>query len=68
MLPVTITDMEFLGSFWRTHIRSDALRDTPLVANFSMNAVRRLGLETGKSLVVELPAERVLVFPRDPGT
>lgn len=66
MLPVTITDMEFLGSFWRTHIRSDALRDTPLVANFSMNAVRRLGLETGKALVVELPAERVLVFPREP--
>ncbi|MCU9849046.1 putative 2-aminoethylphosphonate ABC transporter ATP-binding protein [Defluviimonas sp. WL0024] len=64
MLPVTITDMEFLGSYWRTHLRSDALGETPLVANFSMNAVRRLELEPGTAMAVELPAERVLVFAR----
>jgi iron(III) transport system ATP-binding protein len=64
LLPVTITDMEFLGSFWRSHLRSAVLGDMPLIANFSMNAVRRLGLETGKEMAVELPAERVLVFPR----
>ena len=33
-------------------------------ANFSMNAVRRFGLETGGTMTVELPAERVLVFAR----
>lgn len=64
MLPVTITDMEFLGSFWRSHLRSPVLGDTPLIANFSINAVRRLGLEPGMEMAVELPAERVLVFPR----
>jgi iron(III) transport system ATP-binding protein len=65
-LPVTITDMEFLGSYWRTHLRGDTLGGTPLVANFSMNAVRRLGLDAGTTLYVELPADRVLVFPRSP--
>ncbi|MDW4549554.1 putative 2-aminoethylphosphonate ABC transporter ATP-binding protein [Defluviimonas sp. D31] len=64
MLPVTIEDMEFLGSYWRTHLRSDALGATPLVANFSMNAVRRLDLKPGAAMAVELPAERVLVFAR----
>lgn len=64
MLPVTITDMEFLGSFWRSHLRSPVLGDTPLIANFSINAVRRLDMKPGTDLVVELPAERVLVFPR----
>lgn len=64
MLPVTITDMEFLGSFWRSHLRSPVLGDAPLIANFSINAVRRLEMKTGTDLVVELPAERVLVFAR----
>ncbi len=64
-LPVTIDDMEFLGSYWRTHLKSPELASTPLVANFSMNAVRRLGLAAGVDLTVELPAERVLVFKRE---
>ncbi len=63
LLPASISDMEFLGSFWRCHLRSPVLGDTPFVANFSVNAVRRLGLETGMDMAVELPAERVLVFP-----
>jgi iron(III) transport system ATP-binding protein len=64
MLPVTITDMEFLGSFWRCHLRSPVLDDTPLIANFSINAVRRLDLTPGIEMAIELPSERVLVFPR----
>ncbi len=62
LLPVTIGDMEFLGSFWRTHLDGKDLGGKSLIANFSMNAVRRLGLEKGMSITVELPAERVLVF------
>ncbi|MDZ4309513.1 MAG: putative 2-aminoethylphosphonate ABC transporter ATP-binding protein [Cypionkella sp.] len=63
-LPVTISAQEFLGSSWRMHLRSAELGETPLVANFSMNAVRRLDLSEGSKLTVELPAERVLVFPK----
>jgi iron(III) transport system ATP-binding protein len=63
-LPVTIAAQEFLGSSWRMHLRSAELGETPLVANFSMNAVRRLDLAEGSKMTVELPAERVLVFPK----
>ena len=63
-LPVTISAQEFLGSSWRMHLRNVELGETPLVANFSMNAVRRLDLSEGSKLTVELPAERVLVFPK----
>lgn len=63
-LNVRIEAMEFLGSYWRTHLSSPALGTTPLVANFSMNAVRRLELATGGAMTVELPAERVLIFGR----
>jgi iron(III) transport system ATP-binding protein len=63
-LPVTISAQEFLGSSWRMHLRSEELGEAPLVANFSMNAVRRLDLSEGTELTVELPAERVLVFSK----
>ncbi|MCR8726216.1 putative 2-aminoethylphosphonate ABC transporter ATP-binding protein [Frigidibacter sp. ROC022] len=62
-LAVTIADMEFLGSYWRVHLSGEALEGVPLVANFSMNAVRRLRLSVGRAITVELPADRVLLFP-----
>ena len=65
ILDVTVGEMEFLGSFWRTRLRSAALGDVELIADFSMNAVRRLSLAEGKTMSVELPPERLLVFPRD---
>jgi iron(III) transport system ATP-binding protein len=61
---VTIDEMEFLGSFWRTRLRGKSLANETLIANFSVNAARRLNLSTGGRLTVELPAERLLVFPR----
>lgn len=61
-LEAEVSDMEFLGSYWRAHLN---IGDLSMVANFSMNAVRRLGIETGKALPVDLPPERVMVFPRD---
>ncbi|MDN2568098.1 putative 2-aminoethylphosphonate ABC transporter ATP-binding protein [Aquibium sp. A9E412] len=62
-LAVVIDDMEFLGAFWRTHLSGGDLGDETLIANFSMNAVRRLNLERGASLTIEIPVERVLAFP-----
>jgi iron(III) transport system ATP-binding protein len=64
-LSVRIAGMEFLGSYWRVYLSSGELGDTPLKANFSMNAVRRLDLQDGSELTVELPAERVLVFAQE---
>lgn len=58
-----IREMEFLGSFWRAEITGGPLGEQTLLADFSMNAVRRMSLETGKSLQLELPTERVKLFP-----
>ncbi|MGE0212943.1 MAG: putative 2-aminoethylphosphonate ABC transporter ATP-binding protein [Parvibaculaceae bacterium] len=62
MLEAEISDLEFLGAFWRARLRSQALGQ-PLMASFSVNAMRRLALGEGKSLAVGLPQERVKIFP-----
>lgn len=64
VLDVVIGEMEFLGSFWRTRLRGEKLGNDVLIADFSINATRRLGLTEGGVLTVELPADRLLVFPQ----
>lgn len=64
LLDVTIGEMEFLGSFWRTRLRGVDLGDETLIADFSINAARRLTLAEGAALTVELPEERLLIYPR----
>jgi len=59
---MTIAEMEFLGSFWRARLTGPALGGTDLEADFSVNAIRRLTLEQGATLSVELPADRLHVF------
>ena len=62
-LDMQIDDMEFLGSFWRVTLRHPGLGDDSLRADMSINAVRRLAIETGSSIRMELPADRLWVFP-----
>lgn len=62
LIEVQIEAMEFLGSFWRTHMRSAQLQNQMLIADFSVNAERRLGLSVGMTILVELPKNRLLVF------
>ena len=57
-----IREMEFLGSFWRAEITGGPLGKQTLFADFSMNAVRRMSLDEGKSVQLELPADRVKFF------
>ncbi len=59
---VTITNMEFLGTFWRAELQGQALGDALLMTHFSINAVRRLSLDTGASLTIDLPPESLRVF------
>src|SRR5690606_2029647 len=42
LIDVTIGEMEFLGSFWRTRLRGEELGEEVLIADFSVNAARRL--------------------------
>lgn len=61
-LTARVGEMEFLGSFWRARLEGGALGDAVLNADFSINAVRRVGLEQGKEIEIELPPERLQVF------
>lgn len=65
LVDVTIKEMEFLGAFWRTRLASTRFGERILVADFSINAVRRLGIKEGGAMTIELPAERLLVFAKD---
>ena len=63
-IEVMLREMEFLGSFWRCHLHSDRFGASELIADFSINAVRRLELGEGKAMVVELPENRLMAFAR----
>ncbi len=65
LIDVTVTEMEFLGGFWRCRLSSPRLGAQILVADFSVNAVRRLGIAGAGAMRIELPRERLLVFPKD---
>jgi iron(III) transport system ATP-binding protein len=62
LLEVTVGEMEFLGSFWRSRLTGPALDSEVLYADFSINAVRRLSIDEGKSLTIELPPSRLIAF------
>lgn len=64
LLEVTVEDMEYLGSFWRTRVASPRLGGETLIADFSTNAVRRLGIAVGGAMCIEIPAERLHIFPQ----
>ncbi len=61
---VTVRSMEFLGSFWRAELVGEKLGDAHLMANFSINAVRRMSLAADVSIKIELPPERLRAFAR----
>ena len=64
---VTIEEMEFLGSFWRTRLRDQGLGNLEMIADFSINAVRRLALVTGGKITIEIPPGSLKAFAADQG-
>lgn len=62
-LEVVVDSMEFLGSYWRILLKSDVLGEVELEADLSINAVRRMDVEIGRTISVELPANRLWVYP-----
>ena len=59
---VLVEEMEFLGSFWRCRLKHDRFGTSEVYADFSINAVRRLDLATGKPMMIELPKSRLMAF------
>lgn len=59
-----IEDIEFLGAFCRARL---VARDEPalvLLADFSANLMRDVGVEVGKALLVALPPDSLRIFAR----
>ena len=59
---VTVSEMEFLGSFWRARLTGPAFGGAAISADFSVNAVRRLGIADGAGLSIALPVDRLHAF------
>ena len=66
-LEARVDSMEFLGSFWRVILKSEALGEVELEADLSINAVRRMNVAEGNAITVDLPADRLWVFPKHSG-
>jgi len=65
-LDVTVSEVEFLGSYWRVVLTGEKLGDAELIADFSINAVKRMSVVEGTPLTVELPSDRLKFFPPNP--
>ncbi len=65
-LDVTVSEVEFLGSYWRVVLTGEKLGDAELIADFSINAVKRMSVVEGTPLTVELPPDRLKFFPPNP--
>ena len=62
VLTLGISKIEFLGSFCRAGLTFDGNDELSLTADFSMNAMRDLELNLGKSVTIALPPDRLRVF------
>lgn len=63
-MTVQLGAMEFLGSFYRVALSGAGLADATLLADFSINLVKRLSLQTGQTISVQLPADMLRIYRR----
>lgn len=60
---VTVTDVEFLGSFHRCHLRPNDGDGTDFRADLSANRARNLDVREGRVLRAQLPEEFIRLYP-----
>jgi len=58
-LSVQVAELDFVGAFCRASLHADGVA---LVADFSSNLIRDLGVERGRSLDIALPPDCVRIF------
>jgi iron(III) transport system ATP-binding protein len=58
-LSVEVAELDFVGAFCRASLRAEGMA---LVADFSSNLIRDLGVERGRSLDIALPTDRLRIF------
>ncbi len=63
IVEVEITQMEFLGSFYRAALGGPALGGAEIRADFSINLVRRKNVNVGSRLAVRFPPKYIRIYP-----
>jgi len=63
LLPVEITALDFLGSFYRATLRPTTVGTADVRADIPIHLQREAGLAPGITITVSLPADRIRVFP-----
>ena len=61
-IEVKVTDLEFLGSFFRVELAPKGEKDLILQSNFSINLVNDIDVEEGQSMTIAFPEEKLRVF------
>ena len=61
-IEVKVTDLEFLGSFFRAELSPKGEKEMVIRSDFSINLVNDLGIEEGQSITIAFPEEKLRVF------
>src|SRR5438552_12840529 len=61
-LAIEVDELDFIGSFCRASLKSLNGANVALIADFSSNLIRDLGVSLGSRLDVALPPDRLQVF------
>ena len=56
--------LDFLGSFCRARLEPEVAPDVAILADFSANLMRDLGVAEGQKLTIALPPESLRVFAK----
>jgi len=64
LVELTVSNLEFLGSFYRAQLGSEDIAGTVVEADFSMNLVRRKNVTLGDRLSVYFPPDHLIVYSR----
>ncbi len=64
-IPVQITALDFLGSFYRATLKPMGSNAAEVRADIPIHLQRELDLAPGKAITVSLPADRIRIFARD---
>ena len=59
-----VKSLDFLGSFCRAKLKPESVPELTILADFSANLMRDLGVTEGQDLAVALPPESLHVFPK----
>ena len=61
-IEVKVTDLEFLGSFFRAELSPKGEKEMVFQSDFSINLVNDIGVEEGQSMTIAFPEEKLRVF------